>query len=566
MPGEPSAEEIQHHQESLKKAQEHYAQAVWKYCWGGGSFDAEQFAKLTAELKLGNEEKKKPGSPTFLKSEDVIRDQIRSLVSGQYEVVGLISEDENGLILGCITSSKGTYNTEFMSIPWQDLFTGLPGNTLKRSMALIGEYFAPWDDRGPITLTAAVDQLKIKKNAPLLICSRFVEAAHIKLVCDAMTRIGYQVSTVACKPEPGRSFQDHVCSQVQRVPLSREFALMHAEIGIDGRVTVQYETLFPAGEFIEPHSTKRVMLRSLNQVDKEVHIHVVSLDPDRKDPALYRTWGISLDQGQLMDINFQLSESRNVEVSRPVVRPVSGQNLTVILKNAERGKFSTQSSLDCVLVLDTIASPESFQQRVKKAKEILIALTERCHEWDIRFVVLAYGNQYRTLDAPRDWPTALQECDCQGLNSTHDFLDRLQRTPYEECEFESLMEDALGRLGQMDWRDGAQRVVLSLGHRPPRPFHRITGTGQLKAKMDWSPCIDKIRDAIKAVSFAVVYPIEWGSAIPVYAEPYTQEFWKKFAFTARFLGETSSTDIVSSVYSRIVLNQVKLTIPQLVHQ
>lgn len=201
-------------------------------------------------------------------------------------------------------------------------------------------------------------------------------------------------------------------------------------------------------------------------------------------------------------------------------------------------------ALDLVFILDTICSEDALNERRRFIRNVIQEVADDLPtEGNLRVGVIPYGpHENLVSDSQPDSiqiPISLAPL-TENLSSVLRFL-RGQAAQLSKG-FEGAYEEALYVLHNLEWRPTSHRILVTVGHRPPRP----SKPWLLRSKdpfdcffqesceqhLDWRFLLTGMRSALRIHSIAVVCKNTWLIYTTLkYAEKYANHCWKEVGYT-----------------------------------
>jgi len=575
--GQASDGDAEKAKEKQLKRQQDFCRAALVICWRNGSLDNELFNKLIGHLNTEGfvsqsvSEFREKYQKDFLapteETEALIQSNLMAIATGEQNNLILLDDGPDEITLACINMDGDQPKANSIVIRWDEFGVNLPDDPIKRNLALIAGYVKVDAKALGDHIRTDLSELDASPSSPVFLCSRLYGGGHIQIVMDAIRVAGYQFKRVPYLIGDSKDFKSYINTWLERMPLQKEFALAVARVSRDGRVRLHFQPLFPAGVFLDSSKSKQVVVHSLNEAGGQVDLVVVTPNENDK-PIPQQAWKADLAFDQKAHLTFELADDRrSVKVSGVPVTSISPRQ-TDALTNIPPYVSSDTHGLDVVLVIDTIASPETFAERCEKAKEIVEMLAAPDKKDALRFSVIAYGDHYPVgRFSPPGWPAQLRMIKWEPLSEIKDFLDNLTPTSIKECDFESALDEGLYELTRLDWREGAYRWVISIGRRPPHPKRIIPGSYQVASYLglDWETLVRVLHHEQNVYSFAIECELEWLGALIPYAKDYSNKFWRTFGYTERLDFRSIDAGLVSKkVWNKSTAPRPELRLPVLV--
>ena len=199
-------------------------------------------------------------------------------------------------------------------------------------------------------------------------------------------------------------------------------------------------------------------------------------------------------------------------------------------------------SLDLVFILDTVCLEETFKERRRFIRNIIQVVVEGLQPADnLRVGLIPYGPHERL---PMD--SSAESAQLSFAPLTSDINDTFRFLRYQKAQlskgFEAAYEEALYTLHSFDWEKTSQRIVVTVGHRPPRPSKPWSLRARdpfdcyyqeaCEKNLDWRFLLPVMRSVLRIHSFAVICPSTW---LPhsklTYTERYATICWKEIGYT-----------------------------------
>ena len=569
-------EQEQVNRQELENHKREFCHAAMVVSWLNGSFNTILFDTLTEnryldgykEQKSRFEEDYQNNFRTLAQNDGgPLQQGIRALAMGQQDDLFVLDDGPDQITLAHISRVGNQLNARFSVINWNSLLKDLPEDLSRRNLALVGGYVELEKRELSKLIRSGFSELGAPQSFSVLICSRLYDGKHSLAIREAVEEVGCQIYSNPYLINSLADFKAYLESWLARAPLNQELALVTARVAPDGNVMLQYHTLFQAGIFLNVTQSKQVTLRSVNPEGSQIDLAVVIRHQEKRDQTLKQAWKANLSYGQEAHLTFRLTNRGNVEILGVPVTPYS-PSLRNLLASVPSSISVKTPALDLVLVIDTVASPETLHQRCKMAKDTLHALTDQ-REGDIfRFVIIAYGDHYPIgRNDPKGWPFPVRMLKYKNLQEIENFLDDLTTTPIEVCDFESALDEALHKISLEEWRENAYHWVLTLGQRPPHPKRKLPGSYQVGSRLglDWKDLVRNIREQGKANSLAIVCPLEWPGVVPPYAQSYAEEFWSVFGYTECIeFAKIDATKLAHKIWNYTIKTENGLCLPVLV--
>jgi hypothetical protein len=244
----------------------------------------------------------------------------------------------------------------------------------------------------------------------------------------------------------------------------------------------------------------------------------------------------------------------------------SSFNLQQIINKVPENISLSHPNLDLVIVIDTMADPDTLKERCVFAKQTLDHLYTVLAQPDLlRVSIIGYGDHELVFGFQNpNRPEIEQVILWDPREMTERFLDKLRPTPLDESDFESGLDEALDTINKLSWRDQARRAILTIGNRPPHPHtpEHLYQLGSIK-RLDWKTIIHTIQTQIKAESLVIICPLLWpGSNKPTYAEEYADQFWEALGYTACVQFDyAEAEDIANRLANQPTDNTLPLRLP-----
>lgn len=518
----------------LKMQQQLFCQSALVMSWQTGSFEKEIFDMLLngqdsykeqinqyeANYQANFLQKVKNNESPLLKG-------IHDLAMGEKQNLFVLDDGPDQITLVRIDCIGDKFQVKFHPIQWDNLLKNLPQYQSRRELALVGGYFKPAVGELGKLIIAGFNSLDAPESFDVLLCSRLYDGQHSKVIHEAAMTAGYQIYPVSYLIGKSLDFKSYLELLVSKAPLHTELALAIVRVSQDGQVTPDYQTIFPSGVFLDSLKPYGIRVRSLNDKTDQINLVVVG-----KNDEVRQAWKANLAYKQEASLTFALKNRDTIDVTGIPVSPISIK-LDELRKNIPSHISIIAQELDLVLVIDTIASPESLRERCKTVKDVLHVLADLEKEKVLRLAVFAYGDHYPSgRFPPPDWPKPVRELRWKSSEEIERFLYNLTSTSVRECDFESALDEVLHELNRLDWRENARRWVLTVGQRPPHPKNKISGSYQAGSPkgLDWSVLVKNL-ELLGVNSLTLVCPQEWPGTIPDYAQSYAAAFWTAFGYS-----------------------------------
>lgn len=198
--------------------------------------------------------------------------------------------------------------------------------------------------------------------------------------------------------------------------------------------------------------------------------------------------------------------------------------------------------MDLVFILDTICQEETLKERRRFIRGIIQEVAQELEaEGDLRVSIIPYGphEKLRSGSSPDSlWiPLAPLTSD---LSSIYRFLRK--QVAQQGKGFEAAYEEALYTLHALEWDRTSHRVLVTVGHRPPRPckpWSQRLGDPfdcyyqeSCEKNLDWRFLLTGMRSGLRIHSVAVSCQSTWlTNSVLKYAERYTNYCWKEIGYT-----------------------------------
>jgi hypothetical protein len=202
----------------------------------------------------------------------------------------------------------------------------------------------------------------------------------------------------------------------------------------------------------------------------------------------------------------------------------------------------TSRALDLVFMLDTICLDETLKERRRFIKTVIQEVAGELQTAEtLRVCVIPYGpHENLAPDAQPEaghLPTAPLTSD---LGLIYRFLR--EQEAHRGKGFEAAYEEALYALHTLEWERASQRILVTVGHRPPRPCKPWLQRAKdpfdcyyqesCERNLDWRFLLTGMRCALRLHSIAVVCQSTWLSKTSlVYAERYAKFCWNEIGYT-----------------------------------
>lgn len=564
-------------QERLLTHQKNFCKAALVVSWRNGSFDNDLFNRLTGHLNTVGfvsqsasefcENYQKDFLAPAEETVSFIQNNLLAIATSEQDNLVLLDDGPDVITLARINMDGDQPKAQPFVIRWDEFVVNLPDDPAKRNLALIAGYVRVDAKVLGDCICTVLSELEISQTSPVFLCSRLYGGVHIQIVVDAIRSAGYQSRRVPYLIGDSKDFTSYIDAWLERMPLQKELALAVARVSRDGRIRLHFHPLFPAGFFLDNSRSKEVVVRSLNETGSQVDLVVVTRNENDK-PIPQQAWKADLAFDQNAHLTFEIAKDRrSVNISGISITPISPKQ-TDAIANIPPYVTSDTYGLDVVLVIDTIASPETFEERIEKAKEIIKKLAEPDKKDAVRYAVIAYGDRYPVgRFSPPGWPAQLRMIKWEPLSEIKEFLDNLTPTSIKECDFESALDEGLYVLTSLDWREGAYRWVISIGQRPPHPKRIIPGSYQAASYLglDWETLVRVLHHEQDVYSLVIECELEWPGAIIPYARDYSNKFWRAFGYTERLGSQSIDVEKVSKkIWDKSTAPRPELKLPVLV--
>jgi hypothetical protein len=194
-----------------------------------------------------------------------------------------------------------------------------------------------------------------------------------------------------------------------------------------------------------------------------------------------------------------------------------------------------------VFILDTICSPELYEQRCRFIKEVLdVVRMEMPTRNQLRVSVVSYG-----MHAPARPPNRPKISSSLKLTADLSLIHKFLHERGHELGnvYEAAFERALLDLYRLEWDRSSRRVAISVGQRPPHPYRRwlrergdpldCYNQPHSPLNCDWRLLLTGIRSLLRVHFISVVCPTYWPAAgLPAYADKYASTCWHEIGYTA----------------------------------
>lgn len=495
---------------------------------------------------------------------EVLATLLASLVGGELRSVAFLCLRPDGVEV--LTAGANGFGVTRMTVldqlwHWLDLAHDLPVDAAKRHFALAGGVGEPEESLhgagGPAfdpvatfeSIAQALPELTLGHGSAVVVVNGAPGWTLITKIADFMA-MHYKAATTLVHPLPdnARSFVE---SLVRQAPVGRDHKVVlldpHGEHGHDGRVHLRLGTVFAQGE----RSSKRVGVDLYAPVGAtgRVSVAMVVNEPGTR-PAEWQAVDIvdvELPRGHAGRLEIAFDESGDPVYSGLPSR--AGRRSWPDLLHSVPRRLS-ERRIDVVFAVEAVAGPGAAE-RLALLRDVLAALDNEDGggQW-IRVALLAYGQHHGT---------GAEERPCDTLALTRPHLARVeaeQLAPRQNWyDFAAAAEEALAATVRQSWRAGAERVLVTLGSRPPYP--RVQGPDHARpcvAGHDWQAEIASL-DAAGVRRLAVWSDPEWGTVDRV-DEPIAgraEAAWQALGAGGRLeLGEASVAGLLDRIGATFV--------------
>jgi len=487
---------------------------------------------------------------------EVVATLLASLVRGELHSVAFLCLRPDGVEV--LTAGANPYGITRLadldqSWHWLDLAHDLPIDTAKRHFALAGGIGEP-EQALPGAGTQVFDPVAVFESiARSLPHPAFDHGSAVVVVNGApgwtlLTKIAefvvirYRAATLLTHPLPDNA-RGFVGSIVRQAPVGQAHKLVllepHPDQNSDGRVHLLLDTLFARGE----RSDKRAEIDLYAPTGATGRVTLATVvKQDGAPPAEWQTVDIvevDVERGHAGHLEISLDERGLPVYTGPAVRP-SRRTLATLLRDVPRRL--SERKIDVVFAAELVAGPGAVE-RLILLRDTLAALDNEAGggQW-VRVGLLPYG-QHRG--------TGIGEPPLDAVALTEPHIARAAAETMtirpNSYDFAAAVEEALAEAGRQSWRRGAERVLVTLGSRPPYP--RVQGPDQGRpcvAGHDWQAEIARL-GAGGVRRIAVWSDPEWGNVDRV-DEPLA--VWAETAWQA--LGADGRLELASATVAALL--------------
>ena len=199
-------------------------------------------------------------------------------------------------------------------------------------------------------------------------------------------------------------------------------------------------------------------------------------------------------------------------------------------------------AMDLVFILDTICNESTFKERCRFIRTIIQDVSRELQtDGELRVGIIPYGPHENLL---LDSQSELIQMPLAPLNSDLNSIYQFLRTQKEQSGrgFEAAYEEALYVLHNLDWESSSHRILVTVGHRPPRPAkpwsQRVKDPfdcyyqESCEKNLDWRFLLSGIRSTLRIHSIALICQSTWLTNTKLtYADKYAKFCWKEIGYT-----------------------------------
>jgi hypothetical protein len=231
------------------------------------------------------------------------------------------------------------------------------------------------------------------------------------------------------------------------------------------------------------------------------------------------------------------------------------------LEEARRAWTERVWDVDLVCVIDVIGDTATVQGRCNFARAVIQQIQTTLSQYalpdKLRVGILTYGDR---IHFQKDATSPITRYGLSDANTALKHLGQVQAQEKREFDFEAALEDALAAVVEVDsfaWTCSGQRVLVTIGSRPPHPFTPYKTWKQIPSptRHNWKKLVEQIRqNGIQSI--CVVCPI-WpkNAMFPGHAEEYADHCWREIGYTRRFDYEKVSpadvTNLVLTFFKKV---------------
>ncbi|BBH69914.1 hypothetical protein ACTI_65990 [Actinoplanes sp. OR16] len=495
---------------------------------------------------------------------EVVATLLSSLVEGELHSIGFLCLRPDGVeVLTAQANAYGIARTDELDLVWHwlDLAHDLPSDATKRHFALAGgigepEEALPGAGAVPFdplavfeSIAQAMPTLPLDHGSAVVVVNGTPGWTLNAKIAEFMA-MHYRAATLLTHPLPehARAF---IGTIVRQAPTGRAHKLIlldpHGDKGPSGRVHLVLDTLFAEGE----RSNKRKHVDIYAPVGAIGRLTLATVVKEPGAPAAeWQTVDIAdvdLDRGHAGRLEISFDDQGLLVYGGLPARP-SRRTLSTLLRSVPRRL--AERRIDVMFAVEIVTGPDA-DERLGLLRDTIAALDNEggSGQW-IRAGLLAYGQHHGT--GADEHPLRVT-----GLTGPHTVRAEAAKTTLRpnHYDFAAAIEDALTEASRQSWRAGADRVLVTLGSRPPYP--RVQGPDQGRpctTALDWQAEIAKL-NSMGVRRIAVWSAPDWGNVDSV-DEPLAaraETAWEALGADGRLdLAGASVTDLIERIGATFV--------------
>lgn len=567
--GSPSKDLVVASRYVLERAQQEFLQAVLTISWQGGSFDPKLFETVAMGGFTENEIIKESFERDYKDKFFPLTEDDRSLIL--QEIFKLVFEPEQGLFLvddgpdqitlAHITNQNDQLSAQFRTIPWYK--TGKKTPPARMDLAVAGGYIVKNIPELAENIREVFTKLGAPSTFPLLLCSRLFNGKHTQIIQEALKDLGCQVTAAPYLIGNAQNFESYSEALLECAPLKEEIGLLGIHLARDGKVDLQFKTIFPGAAFLPPHCSNSATVRSHNKFSEQISL--VLARRMGNGFALYQAKKAELPFGKEADLGFKISNRKTITLTG-----ISSSPDTVILEDLLKAIpdqiAQNDPRLSLVVVVDTIGREEDVRDRCQVAGEAIRLLRSREDILSLDVSVIGYGDQH-TRAHPIQYA---RNKEWMSMEEAVLFFDTLEPTLPSDSDYESALYEAMARITCIKWPENTIRWVLTFGKHKPHPDREIEGCSQYPSlhHLKWEDLVKTLKSN-HVKSMAYIWPLEvekevlkmWPALIKS-----TCDFWQAFSYSSEFM-ENGNADVVKVVQTLSDLSRIEeleLKLPEII--